>query len=188
MALLAELASQPELWNQHTVRTQHPQSAHRVVDDIVLRYSEFNSGDDFVEKVCSEIAVVTYPAWYKLPSAHPFVYGLMTQVHGLHLGRVMVTRVAPGVCIPPHTDRIAPAEEAFPGKIPPALYYERYHVCLQAEPGIVFRCGGEEATMVPGDVWWFNNQLEHEVINNSGNDRIHLIIDLRTKHDDYVPR
>lgn len=186
-ALLQELAAQPELWNQYTVRTQHPMSAHRVVDDVLLRYSPFNTGEDFVEKVCSEIAVVTYPAWYKLPSAHPFIFGLMTQVRGVHLGRVMISRVAPGVEIPLHSDRIDVAEEQFPDKIPPALYYERYHLCLQAEPGIVFQCEDEAAIMAPGECWWFNNQLEHSVVNNSANDRIHLIMDVRTRHDDYVP-
>ena len=185
--LLQELASQPELWNQYTVRTHHPQSAHRVVDDVLLRYSRFNSGDDFVEAVCSEIAVVDYPAWYKLPSAHPLIFGLMTQVKGLHLGRVMVSRVAPGVSIPLHTDRIAPAELAFPDKIPPAQYYERYHVALQSEPGTVFRCGDEAVYMAPGEVWWFDNQQIHGVENNSAADRIHLIVDIRTRHDDYIP-
>lgn len=185
--LLVELASQPELWNQFTVRTHHPQSAHRVVDDILLRYSAFNSGDDFVERVCSEVAVVTYPAWNKLPSAQQIVYALMTQVRGLHLGRVMVSRLAPGIGIPPHSDRIAPAEELFPAKRPPALYYERYHVCLQADPGVLFRCGSEQVQMNAGEVWWFNNQIEHEVVNNSRSDRLHLIIDIRTQHDDYVP-
>lgn len=185
--LLHELACQPELWNQFTVRTAHPMSAHRVVDDILLRYSRFSTGDDFVEKVCSTLAVATYPAWFKLPSAHPFIFGLMAQVRGVHLGRVMISRVPPGVCIPPHSDRITPAEEAFPDRIPPALYYERYHLCLQAEPGVVFNCGGESAYLAPGEVWWFDNQKEHEVINNSANDRLHLIMDIRTQHDDYIP-
>lgn len=185
--LLQELLTQPELWNQYTVRTAHPLSAHRVVDDIILRYNTFNKGEDFVERVCAETAVVTYPAWYKLPSAYPFIFGLMTQVRGLHLGRVMISRVPPGVCIPLHSDRISPAEEQFPQRTPSALYYERYHLCLQAEPGILFNCGDECAFMAPGEVWWFDNQKEHEVINNSANDRLHLIMDIRTKNDDYVP-
>lgn len=186
-ALLQEIQSQPELWNQFPVRTSHPQSAHRVVDDIVLRYSKFDTGDDFVECVCSEVAVVDYPAWYKLPSAHPFIFGLMTQVKGVHLGRCMVTRVAPGICIPPHSDRIPIAEELFPDKIPPAVYYERFHLCINAAPGVQFRCGDETAVMGIGEVWWFNSQIEHEVLNNSAEDRTHLIMDVRTAHDDYIP-
>jgi hypothetical protein len=185
--LLLELAAQPGLWNAFPVRTCHTQSNHRVVDDVVLRYSKFAPGDDYMDKVCSSIDVVDYPAWMALPSARQFVFALMTQVQGVHLGRVMVTRLAPGVSIPLHSDRIEPAEAAFPNRIPPAVYYERFHIVLQSEPGVAFACGNEVAWMAPGEAWWFNNQIEHSVMNNSGNDRIHLILDVRTAHDDYIP-
>jgi hypothetical protein len=33
--------------------------------------------------------------------------------------------------------------------------------------------------MRTGEVWWFNNAIEHEVVNNSADDRIHLIVDIR---------
>ena len=185
--LLHAITRQPELWNAHTVRTMHPMSAHRVVDDIVLRYSPFNRGEDYVDKVCSRIECVDYPSWAKLPEAWPFIFALMTRVQGVHLGRVMVTRVRPGICIPAHSDRIPPAEEAYPDRIPPAVYYERYHIVLQSGPGAIFRCGEESIYMAPGEAWWFNNQIEHEVINNSSDDRIHLICDIRVAHDSYIP-
>ena len=28
--------------------------------------------------------------------------------------------------------------------------------------------------------WWFNNKEVHEVINNSADDRIHMVVDIRT--------
>jgi hypothetical protein len=34
--------------------------------------------------------------------------------------------------------------------------------------------------MAPGETWWFQNAVEHEVINNSPIERIHLVIDIRT--------
>jgi hypothetical protein len=34
--------------------------------------------------------------------------------------------------------------------------------------------------MAPGEAWWFDNAQEHEVINNSADDRIHMIVDIRT--------
>lgn len=185
--LLHAVQTQQELWNKYPVRTAHEMSAHREVDDIVLRYSPFNSGDDFVEKVCAEIHCVDYPPWHKLPAAQQLVYLTMGQVLGIHLGRVMITRLKPGFAIPPHSDRITVAEEQFPYKIPPAIYYERYHIVLQSQPGVQFICGDENVYMAPGEVWWFNNQLEHSVINNSAEDRIHLICDIRVRHDDYVP-
>lgn len=208
--VLVQLANQPELWNQYKVRTFYAEgkdesvrklaaaseapeflermSVHRVVDDIVLRYNPFNEGEDFVERICSEIHCEDYPAWAKLLTAHPFVYGLMTQVQGTQLGRVMVTRVPPGVCIPLHTDLIDIASERFPNKVPPAIYYDRYHVVLQSAPGVVFTCGGESVYMAPGEVWWFDNCLDHEVVNGSEVERIHLIIDVHTRHDVFTPR
>lgn len=192
-ALLLAVTSQPELWNEYKVRTQgHPESVHRVVDDIVLRYNRFEPGEDFVDKVCSSIDCVDYPGWHRVPQAHPFIHGLMTRVAGVHLGRVMISRVGPGIAIPPHSDRIEPAEQAFPDRVPPAVYYKRYHVCLTSAPGVRFICGDEgafeEVYMAPGEAWWFNNQKLHAVANNSQKDRIHLICDIRSERDFYAPR
>jgi hypothetical protein len=35
--------------------------------------------------------------------------------------------------------------------------------------------------MPKGTIWWFDNEKEHEVINNSANDRIHMVVDIRTR-------
>lgn len=188
-ALLLAVTSQPELWNEYTVRTKgHPESVHRVVDDIVLRYNRFDKGDDFVDRVCATLEVVDYPSWHRIPQVHSFVMGLMVRVQGVHLGRCMITRVPPQVQIPPHSDRIDPAEEAFPDRVPPAVYYKRYHIVLASAPGARFFCGEEECYMAPGEAWWFNNQLVHAVVNNSPVDRIHLICDIRSERDFYVPK
>lgn len=180
LPLLHALTLRPELWNNVTTRTHHAQSAHRVIDDILLRYNAFNPAeDDFVETVCSELPAVNHPAFALLPQAVPIVFGLMARVQGEHLGRVFISRMAPGMCIPPHSDRIAEAEALFPEKMPPAEYYERYQIALKASPGVVFRAGDEEVFMEPGTIWWFNNQVVHEVQNNSGDDRISLVVDIR---------
>ncbi len=179
MPLLNAVTRQPDLWNGHDVRWFHPQSAHREIDDILLRYNAFDrEKDDFVEKVCAEIQVVDYPPFVKLPQARPLLFDLMRRVEGTHLGRVFISRVPNQVVIPPHIDLIGPAVEAFPDKIQPADYYDRYHFVLASGAGSIFRCGDETVTMMPGEVWWFNNSVEHEVINNSGVDRIHMIADI----------
>lgn len=179
LPLLHALALRPDLWNTNTTRTYHPQSAHRVVDDILLRYNEYAPDDDFVDKVCSRIEVVNHPAMALLPSAQAILTALMARVGCEHLGRVFISRMAPGVSIPPHTDRIAPAESAFPDRVPPALYYKRYQIALKAQPGVIFRAGDESVFMEPGTVWWFDNCVEHEVINNSQDDRISMVVDIR---------
>lgn len=185
--LLHSLQVQPELWNQYPVRTNFERSAHTAVDDILLRYSPFNRGEDYDDKICTEIDVVDFPAWHKLPAAQNFAYGMMTKVLGVHLGRIIISRLLPGGEITEHTDRIYPAEAKFPNKIPPAQYFERYHIVLKSQPGVVFKCGDEEIYMGTGEVWWFNNQLPHSVSNKSGSDRIHMILDIRTAHDNFVP-
>lgn len=186
--LVYAITQQPELWNQFGVRTFHTKSVHRIVDDIILRYNKFDKGDDFVEKVCSELAVENYPAMQKLPQARPLIFTLMTRVEGEHLGRVLIARMPPGTHIPSHTDIIPQASEAFPNKIPPAIYYDRYHLVLKSKAGAIIRAGDEQVHMAQGELWWFDNTKEHEVINNSDDDRIHMIIDIHSSKFDYVPK
>ncbi len=114
---------------------------------------------------------MNYPAFAALPQARPLICDLMRLVEGERLGRVVVTRLAPGKAITPHADEDAHAS-----------YYDRYHIALQVLPGVIFRCGDEAAPMMTGEVWWFNNASVHEVMNESNDDRITLIVDIRTPH------
>jgi len=34
--------------------------------------------------------------------------------------------------------------------------------------------------MRQGEIWWFDNSVEHEVMNNGADDRVLLIVDIRT--------
>lgn len=194
--LLNAVQRRHDLWNAYGVRTWHPQSVHREIDDIVLRYNTFDGrgaplGDDFVEAVCSRIEVENYPAWNDLPEAQDLIHALMYRVRGLHLGRVFISRMRPGVSIPLHCDRIAPAEAAFPARKIPALYYDRYHIVLAASPGVLMRCGQgddfEQITQRPGETWWFRNDLLHDVTNNSADDRLVMVVDIHSAQGLYYP-
>lgn len=165
--LMTALARQPELWNQQTLRTNHPQTAHGEVDDIWLRFQDISKLD--LTAVVDEHESINYPAMALLPQARDIIFPLMALVQGERLGRVLITRLAPGKRIAPHVDGGTHA-----------AYYDRYHVALQVHPGVLFRCGDETPAMQTGDVWWFDNSKEHEVVNNSAEDRITLIIDIRT--------
>jgi hypothetical protein len=165
--LLNAIMRQPDLWNQNTLRTDHPNTAHAAVDDIWLRFNKIE--EDVPEKVVDDIECINYPAWWRLPQAQALVFDLMRRVGGERLGRVLATRLAPGCKITPHIDGGAPA-----------WYYERFHIVLNSAPGCLFRSGDEMVSMQTGQVWWFDNTKEHEVINNSADDRIHLIVDIRT--------
>ena len=162
----AQLAMRSHLWNQNTLRTKHPGTAHSQVDDIWLRFNQVSEGDEF--KVIDDMEAINYPAWWELTECRNLCFWLMARMHGERLGRAMVTRLKPGAVITPHVDMGAPA-----------TYYDRFHVVLQGAPGSLFRAGDETVTMRTGQVWWFDNQVEHEVVNNSVDDRIHIVVDIR---------
>lgn len=167
--LLHAVQLRPELWNEFKLRTTHEQSPHQQVDDIWLRFQDlepYKHGD--TAGVIDEQESINYPAWSILTPAKPLVLDLMRRVDGIRLGRVMITRLAPGKTIRPHVDGGAHAE-----------YYSRYHIVLQGLPGSLFHCGDETVCMQTGDIWHFDNSVEHSVENNSADDRIHMIVDIR---------
>lgn len=162
---LHALALNPDLWNENPLRTQHAESAHAQADDIWLL---FNHIPDDPKAVVDDIRVEPYRGWTVLAPIRPLVLDLMRRVEGLGLGRCMITRLAPGACIAPHADAGAPAE-----------YFRRYQIALQSLPGAQFRIEDETVNFRTGDVWWINNRVEHEVINNSADDRLACIVDVR---------
>lgn len=166
MPLLHALQRKPDLWNADNVRTKYPQSPHHQADDILLR---FNFIPEDITKIVDDKEAFDYPALAQLPQARPLIFDLMRAVEGERLGRVMITRLAPGKVITPHADQGAPAD-----------FYDRYHIILQNLPGSVFQCGEEKVTMRAGDCWWFDNTKIHSVTNNSADDRLTLICDIKT--------
>lgn len=163
--VLSALARQPELWNAHPLRTTYPGSPHAQADDILLFFNDLTASP---EALAEDRITTAYPAWSALPQVRPIIFGLMARVGGVHLGRVIISRLAPGKRIAPHEDAGAPA-----------TWFERYQVSLQSAPGCIFRAGEEPVMFRSGEIWWFNNRLEHEVINNSAEDRIAMIVDIR---------
>lgn len=170
MPLLHAVQRQPELWNQETLRTTHESTPHKEVEDILLRFNDLemykNTKD--AASILDEHESICYQGWYRLPQVQPIVFDLMRRIEGVRLGRVLITRLAPGKRIYPHTDGGSHAD-----------YFDRYHVSLQNNPGSLFRAGNDTVCMRPGECWWFDNAKEHEVINNSIDDRLTLIIDVR---------
>jgi quercetin dioxygenase-like cupin family protein len=171
MPLLMAIKRAPHLWNQNTLRTTHPNSPHTQVSDIWLRFNDIslyeNGGAD--RAILDQHESIWYPAIDHLPQARPLIFALMHRVEGERLGRVLITALEPGKRIDPHPDSGDHAR-----------YFERYHVVLQATPGMIFRVGDEQVQMKIGEIWWMQNQVEHEVINNGSDTRIHMIIDIKT--------
>jgi aspartyl/asparaginyl beta-hydroxylase (cupin superfamily) len=83
------------------------------------------------------------------------------------IGRIVIANLAPGEQVMPHRDQ--------------GLYSDitdRYHFVVTTNPDVVFTSGDEQEHMPRGNIYWFNNHIEHSVINQGTTNRIHLIVDL----------
>lgn len=165
--LAIELLRQPHLWKADTYLRDYPQGPFADVDTVFLRFPPA-SVTELERSAKDQHECVWMDGALHLPAARPLIFALMGQVSGERLGRVMVNRIRPGGCIYPHADTPEHAQ-----------YWDRFHYVVASAPGVTFRCGDETVAMATGELWWFQNALEHEVINNSAQDRMHLIIDVR---------
>lgn len=165
--LMVQIQRQPNLWKADTYLRDYPQGPFEDVDTIFLRFPPA-SVSELERSQKDQHECVWMDGALHLPAARQLIFALMAQVEGERLGRVMVNRIRPGGRIFPHADTPAHAQ-----------YWERFHYVLQSAPGVVFRVKEERVHMQTGECWWFQNQLEHEVLNNSAEDRLHLIIDIR---------
>lgn len=172
--LALAIKRRPEIWKEDTYLRDYPQGPFGEIESIMLRFP-VKTVAETEEELKSALSdydqheSIDYPAYKLLPEARALIMSLMARVSGERLGRCMINKIRPGGKIFPHADTPLHAE-----------YYSRFHIVLQSAPGVVFRSGNEQVYMATGEAWWFNNKLEHEVINNSAIDRIHLIVDIRT--------
>lgn len=174
MPLLLAIRRRPELWKEDTYLRDYPQGPFADIESIMLRFpvkGVYETEQELQNHLSTydQHESIDYPPYKLLTEARPIIMQLMNRVGGERLGRCMINKIAPGGRIYPHADTPSHCE-----------YYSRFHVVLQAGPGCNFRCGDEVVNMAVGEVWYFNNALEHEVTNNGADDRIHLIIDVRT--------
>lgn len=162
--LLERLRGDPDLWLAEHGRQNYAGSAHRESQAIVLRWCK----EKTVQAAFTEIEAVDCPAAEKLmPQAGAAFDAALDAVGEVEYpGRAMITRLKPWGRVYPHSDEGAYAE-----------HYDRFHLCLAADEGSVFRVGAESFTAKPGELWWFNHKREHSVENNGKADRVHLIID-----------
>ena len=158
------LITNAALWNADPRRKTFKGSAHGAVDDILIRFSDKTEFSDVMDSLDSS----WQSAANYLPQVRPLIFDLARRLEAVEIGRVVITRLRAGERIDRHRDMGAYADA-----------HHRYHIVLQGLPGSQFNCGDESVCMRTGEVWWFNAQEEHEVINNSQDDRIHLLVDLK---------
>lgn len=185
-ALLLKLAHNPQFWHADTYLRDYPQGPFGETDSIILRFpprtvkeSQAAAKRALKSALQSEwfrIAqheCVDQPIYAQIPEARALVMQLFHATGGTRLGRVFINRIMPGGKIFKHADTPDHAN-----------YWHRHHLVLQSAPGVVFRAGDEELYMAPGEFWYFNNgkdpdHPQHEVINNSGIERLHLVLDVK---------
>jgi len=181
--LALAVAMAPSLWEADDFLRKYPQGPFGDTDTIMLRFPEIATGltDEQIELYKQNMLPgydqhesVFRPAWDQLPQAHGFVFDLAQFTRATRIGRVMINRIKPGGRIFRHADT--------PEHV---RYWKRFHLVLQGQPGAVIYCGEENdgskdeaLQMLTGRLFWFRNELEHEVRNESAIDRISMVIDL----------
>lgn len=104
------------------------------------------------------------PKIARLPQVRPLVMNLCRVVEVCDLGSISIERLFSGRRF--RSDK-------------PTSGWQRYHVVIQGLPGSLFHCGDETVQMLSGEAWWIDAQQQRGAENNSAEDRIHLVIDVR---------
>jgi hypothetical protein len=168
--LLLQLERHPELWNQHNDRTTRAETAHSATSDIWLRYrplDQLTSPASYNEPFHD---MTWYPAYFQLPEIRPITQFLMNRVSGTSLGGCLITRIAGGGQVLPHSDAKSWHARHFQTKL---------YIPLKANPQCINRVEDEELVMKTGEIWYFDNLKEHAVVNAGNSDRMTLIVSIR---------
>lgn len=165
------LLAKPHLFGQKTLRADAPDSPHTQMQDIWVRYNDdhgYLQAGDF-SRFSDEHDSVWYPVALEIPEVMGVVFSLMRLVNGERLGGVLITRLPPGGRIEKHID------EGWH-----AGYYHKFFVPLVNAPGALFRFEDGDIAPAEGEAWFFDNSVPHWVENGSDQDRIALIVCIKT--------
>lgn len=95
----------------------------------------------------------------------PYTSQIMAAL-GATWGRSRLMGLRPGAVVPEHVD---------------VHYYWRTHLRLHipvvTNPGVTFRCAGEEVHLAAGECWLLDSFYRHSVENSGDELRIHLVLD-----------
>lgn len=162
--LVAELEAAPEMWGRDTSR-QRKVRCQRHTRSIFLRTARKplppgakNPNDVHASRV------------FWMAARFPRALACCEQIarwQGAELGRATLVALMPESEVYPHVDSGA--------------YYrirDRYHLVLKSREGSPLTAGNETVVMREGELWAFDNKLEHSATNPSPEPRIHLIFDV----------
>ena len=162
-SILAELAQYPEAWTEQ--RGRQKIAVQREAMAIPIRGLRKSKIQGRKRRDVHESRYTTLSK--RFPSVIEFIRQTAANKNA-KIARAKVVNLPPGKQVFPHVDR--------------GDYYairDRYHLVIDSA-GSLMRAGGEEVRMKTGELWWFDNKAEHEALNDTDQDRIHLIFDLES--------
>jgi hypothetical protein len=172
LPLRLQLGLHPELWDQHTGRTERADSPHAGVSDCWLRWrplETLRSAENYNEPF-SELA--WYPAVHALPAARPILMDIMQRVGGTALGGCIITRIKPGGQVKMHSDAASWHAQN---------YHLKVYVVVTTNDKVTNCCNGETYVPSIGECFSFDNRLPHAVFNEGDDDRWTLMAAIRTE-------
>lgn len=172
LPLLLQLDRNPQLWDANDTRTSHVGSPHSDVSDIWLRWrkaEELTSPASYNEPF---INFQWYDAMNLLPAVRPILMDIMARVGGTALGGALITKIPSGKAVKPHSDSASWHANFFNLKV---------YTVIKSNPNAVNWCAGESLVMAPGTVWSFDNTKPHSVYNEGDDDRITMMVAVRTE-------
>ncbi len=153
------------LFGQFPFRNEDIRSPHVEMQDIIFRYRDRRDYDNDRIKFNEEHVAVWYESAKIVPCVKDLVFRIMSHVRGEQLGMVLCTKLGSGKKIYPHIDSGWHASN-----------YKKYYVAVKNEPGAVFSFVDGEIDPKEGEIFQFDNSQLHQVDNDSGADRIALIV------------
>ena len=163
-----------EEWNKDTVVRNSKEKVDNTNLDtraLMLKYkSTAATGPGFVDYEKNDVETLNKlkPFLDEIISDAKNFYGY----ENLKLTNIVFTELRRGGIIPEHSDT---------GKM--LTTHHRIHIPLVSDPAVKFTLDHKDYYLEPGHGYEINNQLTHEVRNESNIDRIHMIIDLKEWKD-----
>lgn len=161
------LKSDHSFWDEHNKRRTFPNSPHAEMVDIWVRFGDVSNGD--YSALGKDHDSVWYQSASVIPDIKRMVFELMSAVNGERLGGVLITKLPPGGVIKPHVDSGWHAN-----------YYEKFYIALSNQDGARFCFEHDNINAKNGECYWFRNDVLHWVENDSDQDRIAMIVCIKT--------
>lgn len=169
-AIKYEVFKNYDLFNQWTLRQDYPGSCHSDTKTIVLRISKGITPDSTLDTITEhdymhELECVDWDNIHEFDVLDDCIMDIQEKLLLREIGWVTIVSLPPGKEITPHPDE---------GEY--CKHYNRFHIPLFTKNSPM-SVGNETFNMKEGELWTFNNQLQHSTKNDTDQERIHLIFD-----------